>query len=111
MLILIFLIITGVSALPALPEAKLFLNEWTVHIPKGIQVANEFAQENGLINLGEIIPNTGYFHMETPLIPEKHHEPSNHIQDKLMEHPQIKMVEQHVVKTGIIKRLLLEDDE
>ena len=77
MLILIFLIITaGVSALP-LPEAKLFLNEWTVHIPKGIQAANEFAQENGLINKGEIIPNTGYFHMETLTIPEKHHEPSN----------------------------------
>ena len=110
MLILIFLIITVVSAVP-LPEAKLFLNEWTVHIPKGIEAANEFAQEKGLINLGEIIPNTGYFHMETPLIPEKHHEPSNHIQEKLMEHPHIIMVEQHVVKTGIIKRLLLEDND
>ena len=112
MLILTLLIITGVSALPLQEEeeAKLFLNQWTLHIPKGIQAANEIAQENGLINLGEIIPNTGYFHMETPSIPKKHHEPSNHIQEKLMEHPHIKMVEQHVVKKGITKRLLLDYD-
>ena len=94
-----------VLAVP-LPESKFFLNEWTIHIPKGIQVANEFAQENGHINLGEIVPNSGYFHMKTPSIPEMNPEPSNQIKEEILKHPHVKMVEQIVPRTGIIKRLL-----
>ena len=44
-------------------QGEYFLNEWTVHIPKGAEAAEKFARENGFVHLGEVIPGSNHFHM------------------------------------------------
>ena len=83
----------------AVDSENIYLNEWTVHIPKGIDYANEFAQDHGLINLGEIIPDSDHFHMKMPSMRAKRSiEPSHHIHKKISEHPHVEQAEQLVAK-------------
>ena len=83
----------------AVDAENIYLNEWTVHIPKGIDYANEFAQDHGLINLGEIIPDSDHFHMKMPSMRAKRSiEPSHHIHKKIAEHPHVEQAEQLVAK-------------
>ena len=83
----------------AVDAENIYLNEWTVHIPKGIDYANEFAQDHGLINLGEIIPDSDHFHMKMPSMRAKRSiEPSHYIHKKIAEHPHVEQAEQLVAK-------------
>ena len=50
--------------LGVLPRSS--LTEWAAHFPKGRSRADEFAAEHGLINAGEIIPDSNCFHFLAP---------------------------------------------
>ena len=88
-----------INTAAAVDTENVYLNEWTVHIPKGIDSANEFAQDHGLINLGEIIPDSAHFHMKMPSMRAKSSiKPSHHIQKKIADHPNVEQAEQLVAK-------------
>ena len=87
-----------INTAAAVDTENVYLNEWTVHIPKGIDSANEFAQDHGLINLGEIIPDSAHFHMKMPSMRAKSFKPSHHIQKKIADHPNVEQAEQLVAK-------------
>lgn len=83
----------------ATSSSEEYLNEFAIHIPKGVKEAEQFAQEHGLINLGEIIPETGHFHMKMPNMRTKRSvKPSHHIHQKILNHPFVQDAEQLVVK-------------
>ena len=83
----------------AAANSDVYLNEWTVHIPKGVDTANKFAHDHGLINLGEIIPDSAHFHMKIPSMRAKRSiEPSHYIHKKITDHPHVEQAEQLVAK-------------
>jgi furin len=76
-----------------------YLNEWTIHVPKGKEVADNFANENGFVNLGEVIPDTNNFHMKLPSMRSKRSiQPAHHVSKRILEHPHVLEVEQQVAK-------------
>ena len=81
-------------AADAAANNNVFLNEWTVHVPKGVDAANELAQDHGLINLGEIIPDSAHFHMKMPSMRAKRSlQPSHHHHQKIADHPNVEQAE------------------
>ena len=77
-----------------------YINEWTVHIPKGAQEAQKFAKEHGFVNLGEVVPDSNHFHMKYPKLRSKRslQNPSEHVTNKILEHPEVEEAEQQVAK-------------
>ena len=60
-----------VLSLTVISASEEYLNEWTVHIPKGRVAAQNFAQEHGFVLLGEVIPDSNHFHMKYPKLRSK----------------------------------------
>ena len=40
-------------------------DNWAVSVPEGAEHANLVAQEHGLVNHGEVVPDTKIFHLES----------------------------------------------
>ena len=76
-----------------------YLNEWTIHIPRGKRAAEQFALEHKLLNLGEVIPDSNMFHMKLSSLRSKRSvDPSHHIHKKIVSHPDVQEAEQLVEK-------------
>ena len=83
----VFLVLVVVS------EAnELYLNEWSVHIPAGKEAADRFAAENGLVNLGEIIPGSNEFHMKHPTRSKRSVEQDHRISSRIMDHHEVRQL-------------------
>ena len=89
MKILILLLLTGI-------EAK-YLNEWTIHVPGGLQTASKFAAEHGLVILGEVIPDSNTYHFKHPRRAKRSILPAENLTRKFRDHPEVGLeVEQQV---------------
>ena len=75
-----------------------YLNEWSVHLPRGRAAADAFALEHGLINLGEVIPDSNLYHFKYPRRSRRSIVPSEDVTIKLKSHPEVGEVEQQVAK-------------
>ena len=80
-----------------------YLNEWTVHIPKGLAAAQNFAQEHGFVVLGEVIPDSNHFHMKYPKLRSKRSiQPSHHVTKSILESSDdVFELEQQTVKSRV----------
>lgn len=91
-----------------------YLNEWTVHIPKGPEAAQNFAQEHGFVILGEVIPDSNHFHMRYPKLRSKRStEPSHHVTKSILESTieDVFEVEQQTVKSRVKRNDIIYDLE
>ena len=91
-----------------------YLNEWTVHIPKGPEAAQNFAQEHGFVVLGEVIPDSNHFHMRYPKLRSKRStEPSHHVTKSILESTieDVFEVEQQTVKSRVKRNDIIYDLE
>jgi len=91
-----------------------YLNEWTVHIPKGLGAAQNFAQEHGFVILGEVIPDSNHFHMRYPKLRSKRStEPSHHVTKSILESTieDVFEVEQQTVKSRVKRNDIIYDLE
>ena len=79
-------------------NSELYLNEWSIHVPGGKVSADKFAQENGFVNLGEIIPGSDEYHMRYPRRSKRSLDQDHHIQKRIIEHPDVSRAEQLVEK-------------
>jgi hypothetical protein len=64
--------------------SELYLNEWSVHIPAGQTAADKFARDNGLVNLGEILPGSNEFHMKHPRRSKRSTDQDHHVQKRIL---------------------------
>jgi hypothetical protein len=85
---------------------ELYLNEWSIHVPGGKLAADKFAQENGFVNLGEIIPGSDEYHMRYPRRSKRSVDQDHHIQKRILEHPDVSMAEQLVEKKRVKRDLV-----
>jgi len=92
-----------VLSLSVISAREEYLNEWTVHIPKGPAAAQNFAQEHGFIVLGEVIPASNHFHMKYPKLRSKRSiQPSHHVTKAILESSKdVFEVEQQTVKSRV----------
>ncbi len=86
-----------------------YLNEWTIHIPKGHEAASDFAQAHGFINLGEVIPDSKVYHMKYPKLRSKRSLSSktHHVTKAILDHPHVAAAEQQT-ENARFKRDLLD---
>ncbi|KAF2368887.1 Proprotein convertase P [Trinorchestia longiramus] len=73
-----------------------FHNQFAVKVPRGVQAANEVAQQHGFINIGQIGSLENYFLFEHPHVHKRSLDTSDHHCLSLSEHPQVEWVEQQV---------------
>ena len=66
-----------------------YLNEWTIHLPSGLQAAKEFALEHGLVHLGEVIPDSNLHHFKYPRRFRRSISPSEDVTSKFRDHPEV----------------------
>jgi hypothetical protein len=92
------LLLTLVTILENVTSSELYLNEWSVHIPGGRGAADQFAKENGFVNLGEIIPGSGEFHLKYPRRSKRSAEQDESIQKRILKHFNVSSAEQLVEK-------------
>lgn len=96
----VFLVLVTVSQ-----ANELYLNEWSVHIPAGKEAADRFAADNGLVNLGEIIPGSNEFHMKHPKRSKRSVEQDHRINQRITDHHEVRAAEQLVEKVRVKRDL------
>lgn len=102
--------------LALLCRGEQYLNEWTLHIPKGHEAAQQVADAHGFHNLGEVIPGSNHFHMKYQASRSKRSVrkfPSHHVTKSVLEHPDVAEAAQQVsiarVKRDIHSNIQLND--
>lgn len=100
------LVIFVVSVVTTTSNSEMYLNEWSIHVPGGKLAADKFAQENGFVNLGEIIPGSDEYHMRYPRRSKRSLDQDHHIQKRILEHPDVSRAEQLVEKKRVKRDLV-----
>jgi|688.fasta_scaffold537284_1 hypothetical protein len=91
----VFVILVTISKVLS---GEVYLNEWSIRVPGGKLVADDFARENGFVNLGEIIPGSDEYHMKNPRRSKRSVDQDYHIQKRLLGHQDVASAEQLVEK-------------
>ncbi|XP_067829559.1 furin-like [Heptranchias perlo] len=79
----------------AVPQ-KVYTNTWAVHITGGQQAADSIANQHGFVNLGKIFDD--YYHFRHQGVVKRSLNEHTHQQNKLRQEPQVKWLEQQVIK-------------
>ncbi|CAG0879135.1 unnamed protein product [Cyprideis torosa] len=75
-----------------------YSNEFAVHIPGGVDVANTVAEKHGFVNLGQIGSLEGFYTFAHHSIRKRSTEKSDHLHGRLSSDEEVHWVEQQVVK-------------
>ena len=76
----------------------------------GIEAADRFAVEHGLLNFGEIIPGSDIYHMKAPHRKRRSLKTDHKVYEKLVDHESVDWAEQLMSKSRV-KRDFLEPDK
>ncbi|XP_048473058.1 furin (paired basic amino acid cleaving enzyme) a [Rhincodon typus] len=88
---------------------KVYSNTWAVRIPGGQQEAARVAREHGFINLGQIFDD--YYHFRHNGVTKRSLNQHAHHQNKLLQDPQVKWLEQQVIKKRKKRDIYIEPND
>uniref|UniRef100_A0A2P2I154 furin n=1 Tax=Hirondellea gigas TaxID=1518452 RepID=A0A2P2I154_9CRUS len=83
------------------PALVIYHNQFAVHVPDGLEAANDIAHKYGFNNIGQIGDLDNFFLYEHHHVHKRSVEPSHHHHRTLFDDPQVVWVEQQVEKKRV----------